>query len=70
MWFLLPLVAKFGDRVYEIAAQSLTNSGLVVTTEELRDLGIEMQTPEGQKKFTQRALHIGAMITSYKPSGK
>jgi hypothetical protein len=71
MWYLLPLVAKFGERVYQVAAQSLTRSGLVVTTDELRDLGIEMQTLDGQKKYAQhRALHIGAMLTSYKTSGE
>jgi hypothetical protein len=71
MWYLLPLVAKFGECVYQVAAQSLTCSGLAVTADELRDLGIEMQTQDGQKKYARhRALHIGAMLTSYKPSGE
>jgi len=67
MWFLLPLTARFGDRVFEVAAKSLTESGLSITVEQLRDLGHEMQTPEGQQKYARnRALLIDSMITSYK----
>jgi hypothetical protein len=67
MWYLLPLSAMFGDRVFEVAAKSLTESGLSVTAEQLCHLGHEMQTPEGQQKYAHnRALHIGSMITSYK----
>jgi hypothetical protein len=70
VWYLLPLAARFGDRVFEVAAKSLTESGQSVTVEQLRALGHEMQTPEGQKKYARsRALHIGSMITSFKQSG-
>ena len=70
MWYLLPLAARFGDRVFEVAAKSLTKSGLSVTAEQLRTLGHEMQTPEGQQKYAHnRVLHIGSMITSYKLPG-
>lgn len=67
MWYLLPLAARFGDRVFEVAAKSLTKSGLSITTEQLRALGHEIQTPDGQQKYARnRALHIDSMITSYK----
>ena len=67
MWHLLPLAGQFGDRVYEVAAKSLADSGLAVTAESLRALAREMQSPEGKAKYDRlRALHIGSMITSYK----
>jgi hypothetical protein len=67
MWYLLPLAARFGERVYEAAAKSLAESGLPVTAGQLVALGREMQTPDGQEKYAhQRALHISGMITSYK----
>ena len=67
VWYLLPLAARFGERVFEVAARSLAESGLSVTAEQLCTLGHEMQTPEGQQKYAHnRALHIGSMITSYK----
>jgi hypothetical protein len=71
IWYLLPLATRFGDRVFDVAAKSLTESGLSVTAEQLRSLAHEVQTPEGQKKYARnRALHIGSMITSYKQPGK
>ena len=67
MWHLLPLEEKFGERVYDVAAKSLAESGLPVTGESLRALARDMRDPANKAKYDRlRGLHIGSMITSYK----
>ena len=60
LWYLLPLAEKLGDRVYDVAAQSLAESGLDVDADRLRALAEEMNTPAGQEKYAEnRRLHLG-----------
>jgi hypothetical protein len=67
MWYILPVVKKFGEQVYEVAAQSLTESGLEVTAGQLQELAQEMQSPEKQLYYQQeRLFHIGTNLTSVK----
>lgn len=67
LWYLMPLAARFGERVYDVAAESLTRSGVRATPEELRALAAELQTPAGQARYAEnRRIHIGTNLTSYK----
>ena len=54
MWYIMPVAEKFGDRVYEVAAGSLRESGLQVTVEELRALAGELKTAEGMERYAER----------------
>lgn len=67
MWYILPVAEKFGEKVFEVAAQSLTESGLEVTAGQLQELAREMQSPEKQQFYKQeRLFHIGTNLTSVK----
>jgi hypothetical protein len=70
LWYLVPLADRLGDRVYAVAAASLSDSGLNVTADQLRALAAEMKTPEGRQRYAEnRRLHIDSMVTSVKPPG-
>jgi len=59
LWYLLPLAEKLGDRVYDVAARSLAESGLDVNAEQLRALAEELGTPAGREKYAeQRQRHL------------
>jgi len=67
MWYIMPVAQRFGDRVYDVAARSLAESGLEVTALELKQLADELETPEGRARYAEnRRLHIDSMITDYK----
>ena len=58
LWYIMPVAEKFGDKVYDIAAQSLADSGLKVTVAEMKALAEELKTPEGMERYAeQRRLH-------------
>jgi hypothetical protein len=58
MWYIIPVAEKFGDRVYEVAARALCESGLHVTVEEMKALADELKTPAGMERYAeQRRLH-------------
>jgi hypothetical protein len=60
--YILPLAERFGDRVYEVAAESLRGSGVDVTAEELKRVAAELKTPEGHAKYARdRMEHIWAI---------
>lgn len=64
LWYLIPMAEKFGKRVYDVAARSLTASGVPVTGSELRELAALLQTPEGQREYErERELHVFGHVT-------
>jgi len=67
LWYIMPVADKFGDRVYDVAADSLTKSGIPATAGQLKALAAELKTPEGMRRYAQnRRAHIGTNITGYK----
>jgi len=65
MWYILPVAKKFGDKVFEVAAKSLADSGIQTTADQLKQLAEEMQSPDGVKRFEkEKHTHIGMNITS------
>jgi hypothetical protein len=65
MWYILPVVKKFGNKVFEVAAKSLTDSGIQTTADQLKRLAEEMQSLDGVKQFeNEKHTHIGMNITS------
>lgn len=50
MWHLMPLAEKLGDRVYDVVAKSLAESGLDVDGVRLRVLAEEFGTPEENRR--------------------
>lgn len=59
MWYIMPVADRFGERVYEVAAKSLTESGLKVTVSEMKALAEELSTPEGKERYAeQRRRHV------------
>jgi hypothetical protein len=67
LWYLMPVAEKFGDEVYETAAESLCASGIQTTAQALRALAAELKTPEGRARYAEnRRIHIGTNLTSYK----
>ena len=59
IWYIMPVAELFGDKVYDVAAQSLAHSGLEVTAPQLKELARELKTPEGMGRYAeQRGLHI------------
>ena len=60
VWYLLPLAEKLGDRVYDVAAESLAESGLDVDGAKLKSLAEELNTPEGKARYEEdRRRHLG-----------
>lgn len=51
--YIKPVAERFGDRVYEVAARSLRESGLDVSAEQLKSMAEELETPEGQARYEQ-----------------
>jgi hypothetical protein len=67
LWYLMPLAEQLGERVYDVAARSLQESGIEATAEQLKALADEMQTPAGQERYAEnRRIHIGTNLTGYK----
>lgn len=59
MWYIAPVAERFGAEVYDVAAKSLTSSGLKASPSELKVLAEEWKTPEGMKRYAeQRRLHL------------
>ena len=59
MWYIMPVAERFGDKVYDVAAKSLADSGLKVTASQLKELAEELKTPEGMERYAeQRRLHV------------
>ena len=59
LWYIMPVAERFGDRVYDVAARALTESGIKVTAQELKALAEVLKTPEGLERYAeQRRRHI------------
>jgi len=59
MWHIMPIADRFGDAVYEVAARSLTASGLPATADQLKRLAAELRSPEGRERYAeQRRRHV------------
>lgn len=59
VWYIMPVADRFGDAVYDVAAYSLTDSGIRVTAPELKALADELRTPAGRERYAeQRRLHV------------
>ena len=56
MWFLLPLSEKFGDKIFDVAAKSLAESGVKVTAEEMKAIARDMKLPEKQDYYKEMRL--------------
>lgn len=70
IWYIMPVAERFGDKVYDVAAESLAESGLQVSPSRLKELAEELKTPEGKKRYAERRrIHIGTNITGYKVPG-
>lgn len=50
MLYIMPVAERFGERVYDVAANSLRENGVDVTAEQLIALAAELRTPEGQER--------------------
>ena len=71
MLYIMPVAERFGERVYEVAARSLQDSGVNVTAERLKTLAAELRTPEGQKRYErERWEHIASITPIRKPELK
>jgi len=65
--YLIPLAEKEGDRVYEVAARSLAESGVEVTAEKLKELAAYLTSPEGVEAYrAARLSHTGLYLTTVK----
>jgi len=60
---IMPAVERFGEQVYEVAAKSLQESGVVVTAEQLRQVAAELKTPDGQERYAAEKWEHIASIT-------
>ena len=59
---LMPVADRFGDRVYEVAARSLSANGVGVTAERLKQVAAELRTPEGLERYRkERWEHIWSL---------
>jgi len=58
MWLLLPLSEKLGEQVFDVAAKSLTESGVEVTAEEMKELARDMRLPEKQEHYKKKRLEF------------
>ena len=64
LWYVIPLAEKFGDTVYDVAAKSLTESGIAVSGSQLKQLAEELGTPAGmQRHAAARRLHLFGHVT-------
>lgn len=64
LWYVMPLEEKFGDKVYDVAAESLAKSGLEVSASRLKELAEELKTPEGMERYAEeRRLHVFGHVT-------
>jgi hypothetical protein len=64
LWYIMPVADRVGDRAYDVAAESLRQSGLTVTAAELRELAAELKTPEGQARYAaNRRFHLRTLTT-------
>jgi hypothetical protein len=65
LWYIMPMAEVFGDSVYQLAARSLREeSGIAVSSSELKELAEELQTPDGLKKYArERHLHVFRHVT-------
>lgn len=67
MWYLMPLEAKFGSRVYETAAKSLNSRGINTSLDELKALAKDMRVNKNSEKYLLRKrLHQQLMLTTTK----
>ena len=67
LWYIAPVADRFGDRVFDVAADSLTQSGIQVTSTQLRQFAEELRTPEGMGRYAEnKRRHIDINVTSYK----
>jgi hypothetical protein len=65
--YLIPLAEKCGDKVYDIAARSLSDSGVEVTAARLKELATYLTSPEGEEDFRKARLsHTGLFLTTVK----
>jgi hypothetical protein len=61
---LIPLAEKLGERVYEVAARALADSGVEVEATQLSSLAAELVGLQGQGRYRKARLnHTGMFIT-------
>ena len=62
--YIIPVAEKFGDKVYDVAAESLTQSGVEVSAAQLKNLADELKTPEGMERYAEaKRLHLVGHVT-------
>jgi hypothetical protein len=70
LWHITPVAERFGDQVYEVAARSLTESGVPTSAAELKALAEGLKTPEGQARYAEnRFRHMGSVTRTKLPGG-
>ena len=64
LWYIIPVAEQFGEQVYDVAAESLTQNGVEVSAAQLKDLADELKTPEGMERYAEvRQLHVMGHVT-------
>ncbi len=53
IWYIKPVAEKFGDKAYEVAAKSLSGSGLKVTASQLKKIAKDLDTKEGKNRYAE-----------------
>lgn len=54
LWYIMPVADRFGDEVYQVAAEALADNGIITTTAELRALAEELKTPQSLECYAER----------------
>ena len=68
MWMLLPLSEKLGEKVFDVAAKSLKESGVEITAEKMKELARDMRLPEKQEFYRKKRLgFLKGMVTAVSP---
>lgn len=61
--FIGPVADRFGDRVFDVAADFLGDKGFAVTPADLKALAEELATPEGKVRYADRQrLHASLLF--------
>ena len=59
VWYIKPVADRFGDRVYDVAAASLSKSGLKANAAQLKEVAEELDTEKGKEKYARiRQVHL------------
>ena len=63
MWYIIPIANRFGDKVYEVAVESLKNSFPEITAAQLRELAEDMTRPDSMERYADNLLLHYTIVT-------